>query len=198
MNSSERSEDTRSVTTKAEFLQKYFNLNYCDIKTSKKKYYNAITIRLNTHPSKKTGVTNEDLIFIALNKIVGENGIIIDYCWELTKTCQLHLHALSVSKDEIYRKDAISAVKSKYAALRNYSIYIESIKTKKEVGYWTQYLQKGGNKDIRPLYYRLCKFYHDPDLIVEDFEDLAHFDIEFNKTTQHFEYIDASKVRFLK
>lgn len=192
MKSCESSEHTRSVTTRAEFLQKYFSK-----KTSKKiKYYNAITIRLNTHPSKKNGIVNEELVFNALNDIVG-NGVILDYCWELTKTCQLHLHALSGHENQIFRKEVIFNVKGKYPQLKNYVIFLSKIPNKREVEYWIQYLAKCGNTDIRPLYYRMCKFYHDPELILEDFEDMANYDIEYNAQTKHFEYIDSSKVKFV-
>jgi len=196
MNSCEHSEHTRSVTSKAEFLQKYYNN-----KTSKNcqtiNYYNAITIRLNTHPSKKNGVVNEELVFNALNEIVGD-GVLFDYCWELTRTCQLHLHALSGHENQIFRKEVIFNVKGKYPELKNYVIFLSKIPNRREVQYWKQYLKKGGeNTDIRPLYYRMCKFYHDPELILEDFEDMADYDIEYNAQTKHFEYIDSSKVTFV-
>lgn len=197
MNSCERSEHTRSViTNKAEFLQRYFGKKMSKNNFMKIKYYNAITIRLNTHPSKKNGVTNEELVAQTLHEIVGE-GILMDYCWELTKTCQLHLHALSGHENQIYRKEVIKTAKAKYPVLKNYSIYISDIKNQREVSYWLQYLHKTGHSDVRPLYYRLCKFYHDPDLRVEDFENLADYDIEYNTSTQHFEYVDTSKVKFM-
>lgn len=180
-------------STKAEILNKYFN------KTSKKftnlPYYNAVTIRLNTHPSKKDGITNEETVFQALNYLIGEDAYYESYCWEMTSGCQLHLHALVLSQNQIYRKDSIAATKKKFGGMSKYSIYIQAIKRPCEVDYWRMYMKKAGDLDPRPLYYRLIQFYHNPDLIVEDFEDLADYDIEFNRNTGHFQFIDSSKVK---
>lgn len=196
MNSSEHSEDCISYN-KAEIMNKYFNKN---IKEFSKPYFNAVTIKLNTHPSKAHGVVNTDLVFYALHIILesasknSQVGYVDGYVWELDKHCQLHLHCLLITPWQILRKDAISAAKSKYSGLKNYSIYIQSIMKPEEVIYWQLYMKKQ-KFDPRDLYYRLTRFYHDPDLQLEDFEDLADHDIEFNKLTGHFEYIDSSKVK---
>ena len=195
MNSCECSEHMRSITSKAEFLQKFYQKKISKNFT-KFNYYNAITIRLNTHPSSRYGVTNEELVLQTLNEVVG-SGVVMDYCWEMTKTCQLHLHALSGHSTQLYRKEAIMTAKEKFPGLKNYSIHIVSIKNQREVMYWLQYLHKGGIQDVRPLYYRLTQFYHDPSLRVEDFEDLADYDIEYNTSTKHFNYVDSSKVKFM-
>ncbi len=54
----------------------------------------AITITLNTHPSKKDGIFNEFSAVSLLNKF----GTICKMTYELSCTCQLRIHALVISK----------------------------------------------------------------------------------------------------
>jgi len=202
MNSSElvRINDSYNQSkSKADFLNSFY-VNKKPLRNSSLKYSTAVTIRLNTHPSKKGGITNEDLILEALNKLSNYPNFgcyIINYCWEMTKSCQLHLHARLAHEHQFMRKDALIYVRKTVSGLQKYSIYLQALKSKEEIKYWDLYLTKGGTEnDIRPLYWRIINFYHNPDLILEDFEDLADYDIEYNRRTQHFDFIDSAKVRF--
>ncbi len=181
--SSERSED--------------FNIIKKPLKKSSR--FTAVTIKLNTAPWKHGGTVNEETVYKIIDKIRESTPLSYLYPvkWELDSKCQLHCHTTIESKKTLFRNKVLEAIKEDIPAAKNYSVYLKQIE-KGELGHWLLYCNKQ-KCDIRPIYYRLQHFYHyksPPCGIIEDFSDLADYDIEYNTKTKHFQHIDNSKGKF--
>lgn len=159
----------------------------------------AVTLTLNTHPSKKGGVFNEESALQLLNKF----GTIHELTYELNCYCQLHIHALIISKTNKFIKRIIDKWKKKKQN-KNYSCKVDILKNESDRGHWHLYLVKS-IKNIahtRNLYYRLCKYYRTDEAI--DINELADLDVEqlhdynYDGTLKnsYFRYISSDKVRF--
>ncbi len=173
------------------------NSNKTSKKYSKKKplVFSAVTIKLNTAPWKPNGVTNEETILQILHSLSPNQVVIPKY--ELDSKCQLHAHATVQTAGPIFRNKAIATIKETLPHTKPYAIYIKAITSSTELTYWHAYCRKT-NFDPRPLYYRICAYYHSKPRVIEDFSDLADFDVEYNSKTRHFEYIDTSKVKLFE
>lgn len=150
-------------------------------------YRYAITITLNTHPSKNDGIFNEHTAVALLKKF----GIICKMTYELSCTCQLHIHALIISKTNKFIKKIIAKWKK---INKKYSVKVDRLTTDADVNYWSLYLQKSFSMQhhYRELYYRLVRYYHQKDAI--DLGQLADLDVEV--INNRFRFISPDKVRF--
>ena len=199
-----------SAAQSCESVTKYHEpCNNSKSKTSKKPLvFSAVTIKLNTAPWKPNGVTNEETIAQILYALkqncrhIGPHGH-LSYIfqhppkWELDSKCQLHAHATIQTVGPIYRNKAIAQIKETLPHTKPYAIYIKTINSSQELAYWRAYCEKT-TFDPRPLYYRICAYYHSKPRVIEDFSDLADYDVEYNSKTRHFEYIDSSKVKLFE
>ena len=158
--------------------------------------FTAVTIKLNTAPWKHGGTVNEETVHKILDVINWRQLLSVLYPirWELDSKCQLHCHTTIESPKTLFRNQVLEAIKEAIPEAKNYSVYLKPIE-KAELEYWLAYCNKHKD-DIRPIYYRLQQYYHYKPLVIEDFSDLADYDIEFNSKTQHFQYIDNSKGKF--
>ena len=164
---------------------------------SPKKHYSAVTIKLNTAPWNKGGIVNEEIVYQIIHSIYKsqnqETVVLHPVKWELDTKCQLHLHTTIETTRPIYRNKTLKYIKDNVPSSKNYSTYIKPI-SHDELKYWLAYLAKT-KVDIRPLYYRIVTFYHAQPQVIEDFSDLADYDVEFNTRSGHFQYIDSCKVK---
>jgi len=180
-----------------------------------KKYscFTAVTVKLNTPLWSRFGTASEDVyyqIIYAIYQAVEQPTILHHIKFELDSKCQLHCHTTVETRFPIFRKKVLQFIKSELPQARNYSLFMKPIASD-ELEYWTAYCRKT-TIDVRPLYYRIAKFYRDwrihtdlsdveaskvslLDNICEDFSDLADYDVEYNSKTKHFEYIDSSKAK---
>ena len=156
--------------------------------------FTAVTIKLNTAPWKHGGTVNEETVHKILDKIRPDNSILYPIKWELDSKCQLHCHTTIESPKTLFRNQVLSSIREDIPESKRYSVYLKAIE-KAELVYWFAYCNKH-HDDIRPIYYRLQQYYHYQPLVIEDFSDLADYDIEYNPKTQHFQYIDNSKGKF--
>ena len=170
-----KSDENTEVSSNMDFTGKILN-NY------------AVTIINNTHPGNKDGTVSEEIVI----KILNNFGTIIDNHWELNQCCQLHCHAYVQSKKNMYLKKIIEKNKKRYP---QYNIFVDILKTENDVKRWSLYIKKHASHDMIKLYYRLCKYYNIHSSI-EDFDELANLDVEYNSKTAHFRYIDSAKLRF--
>lgn len=175
------------------------NTTKISVKKNLKKYFYALTIKLNTAPWKRGGtVSGEDVYFI-VNQVIRSTGYKNNYhsyplpshsAWELDSKCQLHLHTIVNTERAIYRKRIQQEIKTD-PRLKNYSVFIQPLDLN-EVDYWQRYCSK--SRDMREIYYRLQQFYQNPE-IIEDFSELADLDIEYDTANRHFIYVDTSKTK---
>ncbi len=179
------------------------------LKKTKKKFHSAVTIKLNTAPWKRNGIVNEETVYQIIHSIFQSQNepnptftnhvaqdlsiILLPVKWELDSKCQLHLHTTIETSKPIYRKRTLKFIKDNVKNSKNYSTYIKPI-SHDELDYWLRYLAKT-KIDVRPLYYRIITYYHAQPQVIEDFSDIADYDVEYNSKTSHFEYIDSSKVK---
>jgi len=166
-------------------------------KKNLKKYFYAITIKLNTAPWKYGGTVNEEdvhSICHLISKSTTKNDYptlaFYDKAWELDSKCQLHLHTTIATERAVYRKRILELLKLD-PRYKNYSIFIQPLPPD-EVDYWQRYCAKA--RDAREVYYRLQQYYNKPE-IIEDFSELADLDIEYDTANKHFIYIDSSKTK---
>ena len=150
----------------------------------------AVTVTLNTHPSKPGGIFNESTVFKLLNSI----GSIKEITFELNTCCQLHIHALIISKTNKLIKKIIN----KWKKLNNtfkYSVKVDVLHDEEDILFWHLYLRKSINYKgaTRELYYRLVRYYQTDEPF--DMLELADYDIEVKN--DRFKYVDPSKVKFI-
>lgn len=183
------------------------------LKKNLKKFYTACTVKLSTAPWKQGGTVNEEYYLLIIHKL---SHIIVDMinddpyiqiygcnigkiCWELDTNCQLHIHTVYQTFKPVYRTKVIKTLKEQYPKqTKNTSIFLQDIKTDEEVYYWQLYCEKNNKgTDYRELYYRLQHFYHNKlnGDVIEDFSDLADYDIEYDSKLEHFKFIDSSKCK---
>lgn len=174
----------------------HFTTNKKPLKISPK--FTAVTIKLNTAPWKPGGTVNEETVFKILHRInsmESESYLFNQFPvkWELDSKCQLHCHTTVATKKILYRNKVLAKIKEDIPEAARYSIFLKPL-AKAELEYWVAYCNKHKD-DIRPLYYRIQQYYHNPK-VIEDFSDLADYDIEYNTKTGHFQYIDNTKAKF--
>lgn len=157
--------------------------------------FTAVTIKLNTAPWMKNGTVNEETVYQIIHEIykcAKAPVVLHPVKWELDTKCQLHAHTTIETPKTLFRNQILKHIKERLN-VSNYSTYLKPI-ANDELQYWQQYLNKVKH-DVRPIYYRIIQFYRNPK-VVEDFSDLADYDIEYNSKTGHFQYIDCCKVKF--
>lgn len=169
------------------------------VKKNLKKYFYALTIKLNTAPWKHGGTVSGEDVFSIVNMVIRSTGYKNNYhsyplpshsAWELDSKCQLHLHTLVETERAIYRKRIQQEIKQD-PRYKNYSVYIQPLELS-EVDFWQRYCSK--SRDMREIYYRLQLFYQNSE-IIEDFSELADLDIEYDSANRHFIYVDTSKAK---
>lgn len=168
------------------------------VKKNLKKYFYALTIKLNTAPWKHGGTVSGEDVYQIVNKVIQSTlkkddssyHLINLDAWELDSKCQLHLHTLVNTERAIYRKRIQQEIKAD-PRYKNYSVFIQPLEIN-EVDYWQRYCSK--SRDMREIYYRLQQFYQNPE-IIEDFSELADLDIEYDTANRHFIYVDTSKAK---
>lgn len=150
----------------------------------------AVTVTLNTHPSKPGGIFNEETVYKLLNSI----GLIKEITYELNTCCQLHIHALIISKTNKLIKKIINTWK-KINNTFKYSVKVDVLHEPRDIEYWLLYLHKSINYKgaTRELYYRLVRYYQTDEPF--DMSELADYDVEVNN--DRFNYLDPSKVKFI-
>ena len=153
----------------------------------KKKYKNFyfVTITCNKHPEKLT--VSDDKYFQQLSRC----GELLSYCWELNGCGQLHVHGIIASRKAIYMKELNQKLKN---TVPDFTYHIKEV-PRDELAYVNYYLGKLKH-DVRPMYYRIAKFYQS-NTSQEDFSELADLDFEYNNKAKRFRYIDSSKIRFI-
>ena len=139
------------------------------------------------------GTVNEETVYQIIHNIYKACKapvVVHPVKWELDTKCQLHCHTTVETPKPIFRNKVLSYIKEHLPDAKNYSTYIKPI-ANDELRYWQQYCNKV-KIDVRPLYYRIVQFYRNPK-VIEDFSDLADYDVEFNTKTEHFQHIDSGK-----
>ena len=157
--------------------------------------FTAVTIKLNTAPWKYNGTVNEETVYQIIHnlyKACDAPVVLHPVKWELDTKCQLHCHTTLETKKTVFRNKVLSYIKE-HLDVPNYHIFLKPI-ANQELVYWQAYCNKV-KVDVRPLYYRIVQFYRNPK-VIEDFSDLADYDIEYNSKTGHFQHIDTCKAKF--
>lgn len=161
-------------------------ITFNSLENLKKTYRNFyfVTITCNKHPQVHT--VNEDIYNIILSRC----GTKVKSCYELNNSGQLHMHSLNVSTKALYMKELLQQLKKDYP---QYHVRIDKIPKIEEVNYCYSYIHKE-RSDVRPLYYRLAKFYQENKK--EDFCDLADYGFEFNSNSNRFKFMESTKPTF--
>lgn len=157
-------------------------------KTYKNFYF--ITVVCNKHPSKK--IVSADEI---MNCTQDSKYKLIDYCYELNSTCQLHTHALVGTNDVLYMKKVVAEHKQ---AFPDFSYRISKV-PKEEIGKVLNYLKKSDKGDHYPrnLYYNLIKPYYENAILPLSISELADYGFEYNFNNDHLRYVDDTKSWFI-
>jgi len=164
--------------------------------SSKKQYYTAVTLRLNTAVWKaegKLGAASYCYILSLLcdlmsGTILHQPGRIQPVAWELTPDCQLHTHCTIRTKKKPFRKDILKKLRSSLnyfnnlgIQIKNFHIYLEELQTFDDLNNWMNYCNKTDDK--RYLYYDIMDYYYKK--AVPDRSALADADIEID-SNDHF------------
>lgn len=157
-------------------------------KTYKNFYF--ITVVCNSHPSKK--IVSADEIMQCTQD---SRYRVIEMCYEMNTSCQLHTHALVGTNDILYMKQIVSEHKKKFP---NFNYRISKVPSE-DIGKVLNYIKKSDKGDhyYRELYYNLIKPYYEKSDLPLSISELADIGLEYNYSNNHLRFVDETKSWFI-